>query len=230
MAETKTEDLVEYTVESGNNVKLSPKIVRNYLVNGNAPVTDGEVMMFLALCKENKLNPFTREAYLIKYGSNPANMVIAKDVYLKRAKRNPNYRGHKAGICVLDKDNNYIEREGTIVLPEEKLIGGWAEVYLANLDVPNKVTASLAENSKGQSTWKTMPALMIRKVALVQAFREVFPEELGGLYDVDEMNIDKDRLPKENVIIEEVIEDGKEENNTTSEEQFTNTTDEVVSE
>lgn len=228
--EAKKEGLVEYTVESGSILRITPKDVRNYLVNGNAPVTDGEVMMFLALCKENKLNPFTREAYLIKYGSNPANMVIAKDVYMKRAKRNPNFKGFKAGICVLDKDGNYVEREGTIVLPEEKLIGGWAEVYLANLNVPNKVTASLVENSKGQSTWKTMPALMIRKVALVQALREVLPEELGGLYDVDELNIDKDKLPTENVIIEEVIKNGKEENNTTSEEQCTDTANEIVSE
>lgn len=199
-----SEALVEYTVESGSKLKISPRDVRNYLVNGNAPVTDGEVMMFLALCKENKLNPFTRECYLLKYGSNPANMVIAKDVYLKRAKRNPNYRGHKAGVCVINKNGEYVEREGTIVLPEEKLIGGWAEVYMSNLSVPQKVTASLVENSKGQSTWKTMPALMIRKVALVQALREIMPEDLGGLYDIDELNVDKTKLPTEDVVIEEV--------------------------
>lgn len=226
------EGLVEYTVESGAKLQLSPQIVRNYLVNGNAPVTDGEVMMFLALCKENRLNPFTREAYLIKYGNNPANMVIAKDVYMKRAKRNPYFKGFKAGICVLNKDGEYEEREGTIVLPEERLIGGWAEVYLANLSVPNKVTASLAENSKGQSTWKTMPALMIRKVALVQALREVLPEELGGLYDVDEMNVNKEALPVQDVIIEEVIDNGKEESNGSvkDEQEQGNTVNETIEE
>lgn len=212
MAEEKKTGLVEYTVESGTKLQISPRDVRAYLVNGNAPVTDGEVMMFLALCKENKLNPFTRECYLIKYGTNPANMVIAKDVYMKRAKRNPNYRGHKAGICILNAEGKYEEREGTIILPNERLVGGWAEVYMANLDIPQRVTASLAENSKGQSTWKTMPALMIRKVALVQALREIMPEELGGLYDVDEMPIDQDNLPKEPIIIEakEVNENVKE--------------------
>lgn len=209
MSETKTAGLVEYTVESGSTLRISPRDVRAYLVNGNAPVTDGEVMMFLALCKENKLNPFTRECYLIKYGQNPANMVIAKDVYMKRAKRNPNYKGHKAGICYINKDGEYAEREGTILLPNETLVGGWAEVYMSNLDVPQRVTASLVENSKGQSTWKTMPALMIRKVALVQALREIMPEELGGLYDVDEMPIDADKLPTDAVVVEEVIENGE---------------------
>ena len=51
MAEEKKTGLVEYTVESGTKLQISPRDVRNYLVNGNAPVTDGEVMMFLALCK-----------------------------------------------------------------------------------------------------------------------------------------------------------------------------------
>lgn len=210
-----SDKMIEYTTEAGSLLKISPNDVRRYLVNGNAPVTDGEVMMFLALCKENKLNPFTREAYLIKYGTQPANMVIAKDVYLKRAKRNPNYEGLKAGICLLDKDKNYIEREGTILLSNETLVGGWAEVYLKNWRTPLKVTASFSENSKNQSTWNTMPCLMIRKVAIVQALREAFPEDLGGLYDIDEMDIDKSKLDMKDVVVvrEEVDDNEKEQDN-----------------
>ena len=55
---------VEISTEQGP-VKLSPSIVRRYLVNGNGSVTDGEVMMFMSLCKFGGLNPFLREAYLI---------------------------------------------------------------------------------------------------------------------------------------------------------------------
>jgi hypothetical protein len=36
--------------------------------------------------------------------------------------------------------------------------------------------------------WAKMPALMIRKVALVSAMREAFSENVGGLYTTDEMN------------------------------------------
>lgn len=215
MAEANATGLVEYVTEAGTKLQITPKDVRNYLVSGTAPVTDGEVLMFLALCKEHKLNPFIREAYLVKYGTSPANMIVAKDVYLKRAKRHPKYRGHKAGICVLNAKGEYIEREGTIILPNEKLIGGWAEVYMENLSVPQKVTASLAENSKGQSTWNTMPALMIRKVALVQALREIMPEEFGGIYDVDEMPVDANKLPTEPVVVysdAKVVEEVKNEN------------------
>lgn len=86
---------------------------------------------------------------------------------------------------------------------------------MENLSVPQKVTASLAENSKGQSTWNTMPALMIRKVALVQALREIMPEEFGGIYDVDEMPVDANKLPTEPVVVysdTKVVEEVKNEN------------------
>ena len=35
--------------------------------------------------------------------------------------------------------------------------------------------------------WAKAPALMIRKVAVVSAFREAFSENVGGLYTSDEM-------------------------------------------
>ena len=80
--------VVEFEV-NGQTVKLSPAIIRNYLVNGNGNVSDQEVVMFLNLCKFNRLNPFLREAYLIKYGSSPATMMLGKDAITKRAMRNP---------------------------------------------------------------------------------------------------------------------------------------------
>ena len=58
-------DLVKYEA-GGQEVTLSKDIVRKYLVNGAGNVTDQEVTMFLGLCKHRRLNPFTREVYLIK--------------------------------------------------------------------------------------------------------------------------------------------------------------------
>ena len=49
----------------GKTVRLSPAIVKNYLVNGNGNITMQEVVMFINLCKFSGLNPFVREAYLI---------------------------------------------------------------------------------------------------------------------------------------------------------------------
>ena len=63
---------------NGTEVTLSPAIIKKYLVNGQGNVTDQEVVMFLNLCKAQRLNPFLREAYLIKYGSKPATIVTGR--------------------------------------------------------------------------------------------------------------------------------------------------------
>ena len=92
--------IVKYATEHGE-VALSPQIIKQYLVSGDASkVTNQEVMMFLALCKYQKLNPFLREAYLIKYGNNPATIVTGKDTFTKRAAANPACKGWEAGIIV----------------------------------------------------------------------------------------------------------------------------------
>ncbi|MFQ9071723.1 MAG: recombinase RecT [Faecalibacillus faecis] len=51
-----------------------------------------EVKLFIALCSAQKLNPFIKEAHLIKYGSSPATMVASKDVYQKEQINTPNIK------------------------------------------------------------------------------------------------------------------------------------------
>ena len=182
--------VVEFEV-NGQTVKLSPAIIRNYLVNGNGNVSDQEVVMFLNLCKFNRLNPFLREAYLIKYGSSPATMVVGKDAITKRAMRNPNYEGQQAGVVVLKELENRI---GTIHLDNESLVGGWACVYVKGYKHPIEITVQFDEyvqmkDGKATSNWKAKPGTMIRKVALTQALREAFPEDLGSMYAPEEMGV-----------------------------------------
>lgn len=199
--------VTEYEV-GGQMVKLSPTLIKKYLVNGTGDVTDQEVMMFLSLCKFQKLNPFLREAYLIKYGNQPATIVTGKEAFMKRAMRNPRYMGHEAGVVVRLEDGLLDNRVGTVVLEGEKLVGGWARVHIEGWKVPMMLTVSFAEyvgrksNGEVNQQWSTKPASMIRKVALVQALREAFPEDLGGMYTPEE-RIDGD-LPQE-IIPDEVI-------------------------
>ena len=189
--------LAEFTLEGGQ--VLTADTVKNYLTSGNGAVTEQETLMFIELCKAQKLNPFIREAYLIKFGNSPANIVVGKDVFVKRAYRNPNFEGMKAGIVTVDKEGNTHEREGSLKLPGETLIGGWCEVYTTDKKFPIKSVVSLEEYSKSQSTWKTMPCVMIRKCAMVTALREAFPEDLQGLYDASEMGVDT-KLPEKEIV------------------------------
>ncbi|MBS6025861.1 MAG: phage recombination protein Bet [Paeniclostridium sordellii] len=189
--------LAEFKLEDGQ--VLTADTVKNYLVSGNGAVTDQEVLMFMELCKAQKLNPFIKEAYLIKFGTSPANIVVGKDVFVKRAYRNPNFDGMRAGIVVIRKDGGMDYREGSLKAPGETLIGGWCQVYLKDVQYPVRSEVSLEEYSKSQATWKQMPCVMIRKCAIVTALREAFPEDLQGMYDSVEIKNVPDKLPEKEV-------------------------------
>ena len=63
----------------GVEIKLEPETVKNYLVRGNGKVTDQEVLFFIRTCQAQKLNPLVYgEVYLIKFGNEPAQLVIEK--------------------------------------------------------------------------------------------------------------------------------------------------------
>lgn len=180
---------------NGEKIRLSQNTIRRYLVSGDASnVTDQEVMMFLSLCRFQHLNPFLKEAYLIKYGNNPATIVTGKDTFMKRASRNQNYAGKSAGIIVLDPQTGVVtEREGTFKTPGEQILGGWAKVYIKGHEHPEYASVSFEEyagrkkDGSLNSQWATKPATMIRKVALVQALREAFPEDYAGMYSPEEI-------------------------------------------
>ena len=195
--QTSALSLAEFKTETGQ--VLTADTVKNYLVSGNGVVTNQEVLMFIELCKAQHLNPFIREAYLIKFGNSPANIVVGKDVFVKRAYRNPNFEGMKAGIVILKADGTMEYREGSLKAPKETLIGGWCEVYVKDMKFPIRSEVSMEEYSKGQSTWKQMPAVMIRKCAMVTALREAFPEDLQGMYDAAEIRNVPDKLPEKEV-------------------------------
>lgn len=197
---------------NGETVKLSANIVRQYLVSGNGNVTDQEIVLFINLCRFQHLNPFLREAYLVKYGNNnPATMVVGKDTFLKRARRNPEFGGFEAGVIVLNENSGMIEsRTGSLVLPGENVVGGWAKVYIKGFEHPIESTVSFDEyvgrkrDGAVNGQWASKPATMIRKVALVQALREAFPEDFGAMYDqsemgmetIDEAPIDVSKIPE----------------------------------
>lgn len=178
------EKAVTYEV-ANQEVRLTPGMVRDYLVRGNDDVTDQEVVMFINLCKYQQLNPFLNEAYLVKFKGAPAQIITSKEAYMKRAFSDPNYEGFRAGI-IIQRGEETLELEGSFSLPGDTLLGGWAEVYAKRKQKPYVIKIGMDEFSKGQATWKSMPKTMIRKTALVQALREAFPDNLGAMYTEEE--------------------------------------------
>ena len=108
---------------------------------------------------------------------------------------------------------------GAFIPKGAEILGGWAKVYRKDRTYPTETEVSFEEydNSKirakikeltqqgkditypvmgsygkpiGENNWDTMPCVMIRKVALVSAYREAFPAELGASYEADEIKLD----------------------------------------
>lgn len=195
LTETKNNHLsVTYNLPNGDVMTLDADTVRNFLTNGNATISDKEIAMYVNLCKAQRLNPFLKDAYLIKYSDKtPASIIVSKEAFMKRAEESPNYEGLEAGIIVALPNGKFIEREGTFKLANEEIIGGWARVYKKGKK-PSYVSVSYEEyaqkdnNGNINSMWRSKKATMIRKVAIVQAMREAFPERLSGMYTEDEID------------------------------------------
>ena len=140
--------------------------------------TEEEFFYFCQVVKARGLNPFLKEVHFVKYGKAPGQIIVGKDAVLKRARNVAGYRGFKSG---------WFSEEGERVdIPLGQIMGAWCEVYSTDNE-PLFSAVLFNEYTTGQSTWKTKPATMIRKVAIVQAHREFAPEETGGLYDEAEM-------------------------------------------
>lgn len=184
---------VKYSI-GGTEIKLTPKIVKDFITGANSDITLQEFKFFTELCKVRKLNPFLKEVYCIKYGNQPAQIVVGKDVFLKRALQHPQFNGLESGVIVLDKDNNLIERKGCFYLPTDTIVGGWARVFRKDWEHSTYASVAFEEvaqkksNGELNSNWANKKATMVEKVAKVRALRETFVDEMQGMYTEDEFN------------------------------------------
>ena len=182
---TNTNEIVKFTDERGQMVQFSADDIRARLCPN---IDDKELALVLGLCKAQRLNPFNKDVYIIKYGNSPASIVTSKEVFTKRANANPDFEGFDAGIVYINSQGEVCTREGSAVYKaaNEQLVGGWCRVYVKGRR-PYYDEVTLEEYSTGKSGWAKMPATMIRKVALVHCLREAFPDDFQGLYAAEEM-------------------------------------------
>lgn len=175
----------------GTEVSLDLDFVKKYLVRGDADqVSNQEIVFFMNTCKMQKLNPLVNgEVYLIKYSQkDPAQIVVGKGTYLRRAFDHPDYLYKKDGITV-QRGNDVIQKEGCCLYPGEKLIGGWCKVFFLRNGKERDCfkEVNFSEYNKGQANWNSKPATMVNKVAISQCVREAFPKDYEGVYSEDEM-------------------------------------------
>ena len=171
-----------------DDFKLSVADVKKYIAPN---ATDKELFMFMGISKSFGLNPFKREVHFIKYGQQAASIVVGYEQYIKRAERSGKLDGWK---CWIERDE----------IGEKAII----EIKRKDQSIPIRWEVYRKEFDKGQSTWKSMPTFMLKKVAIAQGFRLAFSEDVGGMpYIPEEMPDNKGGGVTEALPVEDVTTD-----------------------
>jgi len=199
MAEEK--DLVKYQSRDGQEITLSFDTVRKYLIQGNREkVTEQELMFFLGICKSRGLNPFKKDAYLVKHGDDPAAIITSIHYFRARARAQKDCRGWRSGVIVKKKDGTLRYSDG-LVLDDEELLGGWFEGKPDGWDFPLKLEVNLKgyieRANRGNRTRFWQPEnqpTMIAKVAEAQGLRKLWPDEFQQLYGEEEIVVDQPQV------------------------------------
>ncbi len=181
-------------------IKVDAAAVKSYLCAG---ATKEEIVLFLNQCQMFQLNPFKREIYLIKYGTSAAQIVVGYEAYVKRAERSKNWAGMESGI------------KGSL---KKHDLCAWVKIFRKDWKMPLYHEVDYDEYVKTRKDgtitkfWLKMPKTMLKKVAISQAFRLAFPDEMAGMpYIVEEIeHIDDQTLPDASERYTEETEESKE--------------------
>ncbi len=192
-----TEALTRVYEADGQEIRLSPATITRYVLGGNQQVPEPEMAKAIMTCAARKLNPFAGDVHILPHwdsasGTTKLSVCPSIDFYQRRAMANPRFRGMKDGVTVI-ANGVMLKKQGCAVYEDlgEKLIGGWAAVYIDGYVDPVCCEVSMAEYDQHRALWKSKPATMINKVAKSQALRKAFPDEFTGLYEPSEMGLEE---------------------------------------
>ena len=166
------------------------EVIKHVDPHGNG--TPAEHKYFFELCKAQNLNPLIKEVYFIKYGSNPAAVVINVDTFVSRANEYPDYDGYTAGWIVgteADPKDSHV--------PFGKLLGAFCKVGRKGKSHDVVATVRLDAFDTGKSRWKIDPWGMIQKCAVAAAHRKAYPKAFTGIYEWSEMDQARDGTAKD---------------------------------
>jgi phage recombination protein Bet len=184
-------------IGSDEEIKLSVNLVKRFLVtptkNGLLP-DDAEIIKFMMLCKAQRLNPWDNDVWLLGYedrrtGEAKWSLVTSMSSIMKRAEGYKEFDGVESGVVVMKAGaEEPTERPGSIILPGESLVGGWARCHRKDRKHHAYASVNLVVYDKGVGRWGIDPGGMIQKVAKVASVREGFPM-LNGMYERSEFDL-----------------------------------------
>lgn len=179
MSKTTLEKKMEEEYCAAENTAVAPvseRTITDYLAAFGLAnqLTEQETSQFVEVAKAYNLNPFKREIYCIPYGQGDIrrlSIITGYETYLKRAERTGLLDGWE---CTIEGQGTNMKAVATISRK------GWSK--------PFKHEVWLTEYDQHNTMWKNKPRTMLKKVAIAQAFRLCFPEDMGGMpYTQDEL-------------------------------------------
>jgi phage recombination protein Bet len=196
-AADKEQRLIEFVpFGTKDKISLSIAIVKRLIAvktKSGKTCSDEDAFKFMLMCQARKLNPFEGDAYLIGYDSQSGptfSLITAHQAFLKRAELHPEFDGMESGTIVL-RNGEAIDLLGDWHMPNDNILGGWANVYFKNRKFPMKKRLRLARFNKGFGIWRDDPAGMIVKCAEADALRSSFPTMLGGMFISEELPVER---------------------------------------
>ncbi|WP_407430582.1 RecT family recombinase [Arcticibacter sp.] len=143
-------------------------------------LSEGEKSTYLNIAKAFGLNPFKRELHVSKYGDTMS-IITGYEVYIKRAERSGQLDGWSATTSGTVEGSD-LKATVTIYRKDRTHPFVWEALY----------TECVQKTREGKPTqfWQKA-SFMTKKVAISQAFRLCFSDELAGMpYTADEMPSD----------------------------------------
>jgi len=155
--------------------KVQKETISEYLkVFGfDKSLSDAEIQQFVQTALAGNLDPFKREIYLAAYGegeNRKVSILTGYQVYLKRAERTGKLDGWGARI-----DGNGSQMKAVVEIFRKD----WSHSFIHEVYWEEAVQKK--KDGNPTQFWAKQPRFQLRKVAIAQAFRLAFPDELGGL-------------------------------------------------
>lgn len=166
--------------------------------------TDGQLALFIQVCRQTGLNPFARQIYAVirkekqRDGSYEPKMAIQTSIdgYRLLAQRSGEYAGQDGPYWYNPHTREWVDVWLEDFPPAAAKVGvmrkGFTQPIYAVARFESYAVREYNTNTRKydgelKNLWAKMPELMIAKTAEALALRRAFPAELSGIYTDAEM-------------------------------------------